>query len=110
MPQNKELLQTLARCAAACEMCSDACLDEDNVKKMVRCIRLDRDCAKLYTLAHSYVASRSAYAGAILQQLAEICKACADECAQHEMDHCQECARACRECEQACRSYAGAGV
>ena len=110
MAHNKELLQKLAQCAAACDMCADACLDEDNVKMMVHCIRLDRDCAKICMLAHSYVASHSSYSGTILQQCAEICRACGEECAKHETDHCKECARACKECEEACRSFAGAGA
>ena len=110
MAHNKELLQKLAQCAAACEMCADACLDEDNVKMMVHCIRLDRDCAKICMLAHSYVASHSSYSGTILQQCAEICRACGEECAKHETDHCKECARACKECEEACRSFADAGA
>jgi hypothetical protein len=107
MAHDKELLQKLAQCAAACEMCMDACLGEEDVKMMVRCIRLDRDCAKICHLAASFVASHSDNTGAILQLCADICRQCGDECAQHKHDHCQECARACRECEQACRSYAG---
>lgn len=108
MAHDRDLLQTLAQCAAACEMCADACLSEDNLKMMVRCIRLDRDCAKICYTTHSFVASHSAHAQHLLQECAEICRQCADECSQHKMDHCQECARACRACEEACRSYIGA--
>lgn len=108
MAHDRDLLQKLAQCTAACEMCADACLDEDNIKMMVRCIRLDRDCAKICHLAASFVASHSDHTAAVLQLCAQLCRACGDECAQHNMDHCQECARACRECEEACRSYAGA--
>ncbi|MDP3826746.1 MAG: four-helix bundle copper-binding protein, partial [Polaromonas sp.] len=31
---------------------------------------------------------------------------CGDECAKHDMDHCQACARACHACAQECRSMA----
>lgn len=110
MSHNTELLEKLARCAAACEMCADACLDEGEIKKMVPCIRLDRDCAKACHVTASYVAAHSEYAQQFVNLCADICKACGDECARHEMGHCQECAKACRECEEACRSFAGVGV
>lgn len=110
MAHDKDLLEKLARCAAACEMCADACLDEEDIKKMVHCIRLDRDCAKICHVTASYIASHSEYAQTFVNICADICKACGDECARHEMDHCQECARACRECEEACRSFSGVGA
>lgn len=103
---NKDLIQTLVNCAATCEMCADACLDEDNIKMMVNCIRLDRDCAKICYTTASLLASNSNNVQHLLESCAEICKMCGDECEKHKMDHCQECARACKECEEACRSYA----
>lgn len=110
MNQHKEILEKLARCAATCENCMDSCLGEDNVKMMVECIRLDRDCAKICALTASYIASRSAYAQSLVKQCAQICRACAEECVKHEADHCQECARMCRECEEACNSFQGAAA
>lgn len=110
MSHNKELLEKLARCAAECENCMNACLDEDDVKKMAQCIRLDRDCAKICYTTASFVASHSDYAQNLVKQCAEICKACGEECDKHDMDHCKACAQACRECEEACRNYQGVGV
>ena len=108
MAHDKDFLQKLANCAAACEMCADACLDEGNIKMMVRCIRLDRDCAKICYITHSFVASHSEHAKHLARECAEICRACGEECAKHEKDHCKECARACKECEEACMAFAGA--
>ncbi|OGX91635.1 four-helix bundle copper-binding protein [Hymenobacter coccineus] len=103
--QNKSLLDALNACVAACEHCATACLQEDDVKMMVGCIRLDRDCADICALTARFVARDSAHAQHLLQECAEICKACGDECAQHtHMQHCQECAAACRRCEEACRA------
>lgn len=104
---NTDLLTALHKCAAACEMCMDACLNEDDLKKMVECIRLDRDCAKICHLTASFVASNSQFDEEIINQCAKICRACAEECEKHHTEHCKECARACRECEEACRSYSG---
>jgi len=32
-------------CSATCTSCADACLGEQNVQELVRCIRLNHDCA-----------------------------------------------------------------
>lgn len=110
MGPHKELLQNLAQCAAACEMCLDACLDEQDVQKMVECIRLDRDCAKICRITASFIASNSDHAQHLVKECEEICRACGDECSKHEADHCQKCARACYECADACSSYSGVGA
>ncbi|MGI4743153.1 MAG: four-helix bundle copper-binding protein [Janthinobacterium lividum] len=103
--QNQALLDALNACIASCEYCATACLQEEDVKMMVRCISLDRDCADICALTARYVARGSEHAQHILGECAEICKACGDECAKHtHMQHCQECADACRRCEEACRA------
>ena len=43
--RNQELISALYNCAAHCYHCADACLDEEDIKMMVRCIRLDKICA-----------------------------------------------------------------
>ena len=99
MRQHQDLIQTLADCAAACQYCSDQCLDEDHVAKMVACIRLDRDCADACLVALNFVARGSQSAQQAVRFCLDLCKQCGEECAQHEAQHCQECAEACRACE-----------
>ena len=102
----QNILAALAHCIAACEFCSDACLDEDDVKMMVPCIRLDRDCADICRLTAAYIARNSPHAPHVMRECIEICQKCHDECAKHQHDHCQACAKACQECLDACRAYA----
>lgn len=85
----------------ACEMCSDACLDETDVAMMVRCIRLDRDCAEACAAAVRAMARGGPLARALCHACAEACRACAEECERHAThhDHCRLCAEACRRCE-----------
>jgi hypothetical protein len=105
MKNNKELLEKLAACAAACQYCSDACLDEtDMLEKMVPCIRLDRDCAEACQTAMNFVARNSEHAAAFIDICADLCAACAEECDKHDTQHCKDCAQACRECEEACNA------
>lgn len=94
-------------CADACDHCATACLDESSVADMVRCIKLDQDCAAICRLAVAYMARGSEFAGEICELCAQVCDECAEECGRHKMDHCQKCAEACRRCAEACRQMAG---
>ena len=59
------------------------------------------------TLADA-MARNSEHAAAICALCAQICKACAEECAKHEADHCKSCAQACLKCAQECDAMARA--
>jgi hypothetical protein len=43
--RNEELVKGMSNCVNHCNWCADACLNEENLKDMVECIRLDRACA-----------------------------------------------------------------
>jgi hypothetical protein len=94
-------------CADACDYCAVSCLQEPDPKMMARCIALDIDCAQICRLAAGYMARGSEVAGTICQSCAELCDACADECAKYQVRHCQECAQACRRCADECRRMIG---
>src|SRR5690554_2064817 len=104
--KNQEILDILSDCINHCNHCADACLGEDNIKMMVNCIRTDRACASVCAALADVLATKYANVDGLVQYCAEICEACAQECAKHEHDHCQACAEACTKCAKACRSYA----
>jgi hypothetical protein len=107
--RNQTLMTALNDCAAECNHCATACLEEQDIKMLARCIKLDIDCADICQLTASFVARGSEHAGHLLKECAEICNACAEECEKHaHMEHCQKCAEACRRCAEECRSFAGA--
>ncbi len=106
----QDCIEACHDCMAACEHCATACLHEAEIKKMVRCIELDRSCAAICGLAEAEMARGSELAERICQLCAEACDACGEECGRHQMDHCQQCAQACRRCAEACREMAGAGA
>ncbi|MBL3658162.1 four-helix bundle copper-binding protein [Fulvivirga sediminis] len=105
---NTELLKKLSECAIACDNCADACLGEENVKAMIKCIRTDRDCAAICSLTAAYISGNSEYTEAALQLCKEVCTDCAKECAKHDHDHCQICASACRACAELCEEHLNA--
>lgn len=90
-------------CAIACEHCATACLGEEDVKMMTRCIQLDRDCADICILTARLLARDSQHGQHLMKECVEICEMCAEECEKHDEDHCQKCAEACRKCAEECR-------
>ncbi len=101
-----ELLDLMMKCITACETCATECLNEDDPKMMVDCIKLARDTADACTMAARYVARDSAHAAQALRLCIELCKACEKECRTHEHDHCRKCAEACHACHLSCEAYA----
>lgn len=97
-------------CAQTCTACADACLAEEDVSNLSRCIRLDLDCADICTATGSVASRRTGSNEAVMRHLletcAEICRLCAEECGRHahHHDHCRVCAEACRDCDEACRA------
>ncbi|MCG2585309.1 four-helix bundle copper-binding protein [Massilia sp. TS11] len=95
-------LAALAACAEACDRCAASCLREDDPAPMARCIAIDMDCAALCHLLAGMVARDSEFLGSAAVLCAMLCRVCAAECQQFEMDHCQACAKACEKCAAAC--------
>lgn len=107
-------IEAAMECAQSCFSCADACLGEDDVKMLVRCIRLNLDCAEMCeTFARSACRLTEpdvAYLSAQAELCALICRSCGDECEKHakKMEHCRLCAEACRACEAECQRFAQA--
>ena len=105
--KNQLLINELNTCATFCNQCAVACLDEQEVKMMVTCIKLDIDCAEYCRLTAGFVARGSAHAMHLMKECIYLCIACAEECEKHAengMQHCKDCADACRKCAEACNN------
>lgn len=102
-------------CAAICVSCADACLAEDMVADMRRCISLNSTCADICVTAGSAITRFSADDQTLQLMLIEACRTacstCAEECEKHAgmHEHCRICAEACRRCEEACGQVSGSG-
>src|SRR5450759_3967187 len=99
--QYEGCIEVCNECVTACEHCAASCLHEPDIKMMVRCIELDRDCADICGLAAQVMSRGSSFARKLGALCAEICQACGDECAKHKVEHCQQCAKACHKCAEA---------
>jgi hypothetical protein len=103
-------IQACVECAEECEHCANACLDEQDVKAMAECIRLDRDCADVCWSAAAFMSRGSRFIQDLCRLCAEVCDACGIECRRHDAEYCQRCARACEHCAEECRRMAGVAV
>lgn len=96
-------------CSQTCTACADACLSEDMVAELTKCIRTNLDCADICATTARVLSRHTGYDANItraqLEACVQACKSCGDECEQHAgmHEHCRVCAEACRACEQACR-------
>lgn len=103
--KNKELISMLNVCVGECNHCTIACLEEQDVKMLAKCIKMNIDCAEICQLAVSFLERGSEHSEHILKECAEICNACAEECEKHShMEHCKKCAEVCRNCAEECRA------
>jgi hypothetical protein len=107
-------IDTLIACSQTCTACADACLSEDMVADLTKCIRTDLDCADICATTARVLSRHTGYDATISRSLLEACaaacKSCGDECASHAgmHEHCRICADACRACERACRDLLAA--
>lgn len=101
-------------CARTCTSCADACLSEDSVAEMRKCIRLDLDCADICTATARVLTRQTEYdaptSKAQIQACIEVCRTCAEECGAHaeHHEHCKICAGDCRRCVEACEELLSA--
>lgn len=104
-----DTIDVLIGCSEACTACADACLSEQDIAALAKCIRANMDCADICAATARVLSRHTGYNASISRSLLEACamacKSCGDECAKHaEMhEHCRICAEACRSCEQSCR-------
>jgi len=71
---------------------------------MARCIRLDRECADICSLAAKAMQSNSPLVKEICLLCADICEKCGEECKKHSHhEHCLQCAESCFKCAEFCR-------
>jgi hypothetical protein len=95
-------------CAQTCTSCADACLAEEQVQELVRCVRLNLDCADVCDATGRVLTRQTSFelqlARNMLLACIEACRVCGEECERHagHHEHCRVCAEACRRCQQAC--------
>ncbi|GGC18459.1 four-helix bundle copper-binding protein [Cellulomonas carbonis] len=102
------VVDALVECSQACTACADACLSEEMVADLRKCIRTNLDCADSCGATARILSRHTGYDAILtrahLEACIAACRACGDECSQHAgmHEHCRVCADVCRACEAAC--------
>jgi hypothetical protein len=104
-----DTVQALVECAETCTACADACLSEQDIVRLRKCVRTDLDCADICEATARVLSRHTGYDANItraqLQACIQACTSCAEECERHAdlHEHCRLCAQACRNCASACQ-------
>src|SRR5690625_7211206 len=101
--RNEEIIHSLGSCINHCNYCADACLDEDNLDHMVRCIRLNRICAEACAAASQILAIHHAEVKNLIEYCIKTCDQCAVECSKNDHDQCHACATCVQNGAYVCR-------
>lgn len=102
------VVDSLVACAQACTSCADACLSEEMVGELRRCVRSNLDCADVCDTTARVLSRHTGYDANVtraqVQACAAACRSCGDECEAHAQmhEHCRICGEVCREAERAC--------
>jgi len=108
-PQQRQLVDDVARAVQVCEWCADQCIQEAD-PNMVECIRLCEDVSELGTTVLALVPRNSRFAQSVLQAFEQAVQACGQECGRHQHSHCQECSQVLGRTAQSIQQFAGTPV
>jgi len=109
-------IDTCFECAQACTTCADADLGEKMVADLVKCARLNLDCADVCGTTARVLSRQTGYdrdlTRSVVQACAQACQVSGDECARHAQmhEHCRVCEEVCRRCQQRCEEVLAAIV
>jgi hypothetical protein len=91
-------------CSVACEKCATACLFEDDVVDMRKCILLNRECSAMCLATARILAVGVERFQMLFRACEEMCVICARECGKYaDRFQCKQAAEACRVCADMCR-------
>src|ERR1043165_7858318 len=99
-----ECIELCQRCVASCTACADECLGQADMALLLRCIRLNLDCADVCTTIARLLSRRQQPELSTLRALLEagttICAATANEAQKHaeKHEHCRLSAEICLAC------------
>jgi hypothetical protein len=101
-------------CGQACTACAGADLGEQMIADLVKCARLNLDCADVCETTAKVLSRQTGYdldlTRAVVQACAQACKVSGDECDRHAQmhEHCRVCAELCHRCQQVCEEVLAA--
>jgi len=103
-PQEQSAIDGITQSIQVCSWCAEQCIRDAN-PGMIECIRLCHDVAELGEVAQVLLPRQSNFAPQVLQTFMQAAQACAQECAQHQHVHCQDCAQVLNQAVDSIQQY-----
>src|SRR5687767_8703010 len=73
-------IESIVECSQACSACADACLSEDSVAELRKCVRTNLDCADVCDATARVLSRHTGYDANISRALLEACIAACKAC------------------------------
>ncbi len=94
----------------ACSACAAACLSEENIRPLVRCIRMNQDCSDIAGVTGKMLVRLNSTDWSILRSQLLACAAACHECAaecesnRRQYEYCHETMEVCRYSEESIKT------
>ena len=95
----KECIDACVQCITDCEKCIAAMMGKPSHNDSPACCR---ECIEICRLCVGAMERESPYVQQYCNICAEVCRWCAEQCKDHEHDHCKKCAGSSEACMNAC--------
>lgn len=102
-PWFADCIRACEDCQKACNAAARACIDSPEVKRLIRCISLNRDCGLLCNTASLLLQHTSEFLPQAIKVCVDARGTCASENERSVLPPCRRAAIACRSFAQVCR-------
>ena len=99
------LIQTLTQCVKHCRICTQHCLNTEDINHHRSTLRLSMECADFCDTVMKLLIMDSLYSVRAVAICAEICNDCATACLTFPDEHYRECAVVCQETAKQCEEF-----
>jgi hypothetical protein len=102
-PKFGDCLKACNACHKACNDATRACIESPQVKRLMRCIMLNRDCGLFCSTAAMLLEHGSEFLPQVIKLCIDACETCAAENERSDLRPCRQAAEACRCFVRECR-------
>jgi hypothetical protein len=101
----ESLIQTLTQCVKHCRICTQHCLEVEDINNHRSTLRLSIECADFCDSVMKLLIMNSPYAARATALCAEMCNEFSTACLTFPEAHYQECATVCQETAEQCEAF-----
>jgi hypothetical protein len=100
MKPYEDCIRACQECFLACQVCLAEMAGKESNNDCPLCCAL---CVDACITAVKFMSAKSVFAPGYCKLCMDVCAWCAENCMEHDHQHCKDCAEACRRCIEQCR-------